>query len=161
MLYVNILLLNPDAALEKQAGAFSYFAKTMVDHDTLTATIAETIRRKAEKDMRERGFEVDVRVRESHSRYCVLEIAIKKAPVSMFNIFNACCETQSAAVMIVEKAMAAAFPTTLKSELRKEGIEADVVVVRETEKQEQYEIKVLDLLYPPSPNQTILATAVV
>ncbi|CAD7928093.1 unnamed protein product [Amoebophrya sp. A120] len=160
VLYINILILNPDAALEKQAGRFSLFAKTMVDHDTLTATIAEVIRRKAEQDMRERGFDVEIRVRESHSLYCVLEISIKKAPVSVFNIFNACCETQSAAVIIVEKAMAAAFPSTLKSELRKEGIEADVVVVRDTEKQEQYEGKVLDLLYPPAPDATVLATQV-
>ncbi|CAD7928667.1 unnamed protein product [Amoebophrya sp. A25] len=148
VLYINILILNPDEAMEKQAGRFSFFAKSMVDHDTLTGVIAEVIRHKAEAEMQQKGLDVDMRVRESHSLYCVLQLNVKTPPANVFALFAPCCETENAAIMLVEKGLAAAFPITLKSELKKEGIDADVVIVRDTDKQEQYEVKVLDLIYP-------------
>ena len=47
--------------------------------------------------------------------------------------------------------MAAGFPKTLKKSLRESSVDADVVIVRDAVKQENYENKVLDLLYPPDP----------
>lgn len=175
VLFINILLLNPDEMIEHQVqqgagkGALGAYAtgltKSVVDHETLTATIAHAIRANAEKDMREKhGLNVQLRVKESHSLYCVIELHVKKQPPGVMHMFSVCCEPDNAVVYLTEGAMALKFPSSLKAELKNEKIDADVVVVKDIERQEQYESKVLDLLYPegqeahgdPNQEQTFL-----
>lgn len=155
VLYINILILNPDEFVHKKASesvvgtALGNLATQIVDHGMLTETIALSVKRRAEDELRDKhNLNVDVKVKESYSLYCVIELHVKSLKKGgVFDLFGACCETEATATFVTERAMAMALPGSLKNGLRAEGIEADVVVVRETSKQEEYEHKVLDLLY--------------
>lgn len=93
------------------------------------------------------GLDVVLKIKESHSLFCVFEVHVQRRR-SFLSMFNGCCEADNAYAAVVEKALAMKFPSGLKKALAEQKVDADVVVCRDADRQEAYEHKVLDLLYP-------------
>ena len=76
-----------------------------MDDEALAEAIAFIIKSQAEEEMRDKGFDVSMRVKESYHSYCVIELHLRKPPSfgNVMSWLSPCCETGDAMIWLTEK----------------------------------------------------------